>query len=225
MTLYEKLRRLRGEAQMTQAEVAEKLNVTRQTISSYESGRTQPDVEMLKHLAEVYGVSVQELLCAEAEETDEMPSGRALRFLRITEGVFLLCALGRSVLLWTANRFYMVPEGQVSEEMKAVLETRWSLMDAARYMESVFLAAAWLLCVLVLIQSLQHTNLIQRLWVETGMFVGGLLLVTVPWALADPWYGFWNYDYMVVSAGVRVVIFLLAGTLTGRLKNKKVVRR
>ena len=68
MTLYEKLRRLRGEAQMTQAEVAEKLNVTRQTISSYESGRTQPDVEMLKHLAEIYGVSLEELLRAEPSD-------------------------------------------------------------------------------------------------------------------------------------------------------------
>ena len=68
MKLHERLRRLRTGKHMTQAEVAERLHVTRQTVSSYESGRTEPDVEKLKCLAEIYGVTLEELLRFEAPD-------------------------------------------------------------------------------------------------------------------------------------------------------------
>lgn len=104
MKLHERLRRLRTGKHMTQAEVAERLHVTRQTVSSYESGRTEPDVEKLKCLAKIYGVTLEELLRFEAP--DKRNTGRrALRVLRGTEALILICTLVRSVLLWVANRF------------------------------------------------------------------------------------------------------------------------
>ena len=50
MKLNERLRQLRAVKQMTQAEVAEQLHLTRQTISGYESGRTEPDLKTLNRL-------------------------------------------------------------------------------------------------------------------------------------------------------------------------------
>lgn len=47
------IRTLRTEKNMTQDELAEKLFVTRQTVSNYETGRSRPDVEMLARIAEV----------------------------------------------------------------------------------------------------------------------------------------------------------------------------
>ena len=47
------IRQLRIQKNMTQDELAEKLFVTRQTISNYETGRSRPDVEMLAKIAEV----------------------------------------------------------------------------------------------------------------------------------------------------------------------------
>ena len=44
---------LRTQKNMTQDELAEKLFVTRQTVSNYETGRSRPDVEMLAKIAEV----------------------------------------------------------------------------------------------------------------------------------------------------------------------------
>lgn len=44
---------LRTKQNMTQEELAEKLFVTRQTVSNYETGRSRPDVEMLAKIAEV----------------------------------------------------------------------------------------------------------------------------------------------------------------------------
>ena len=50
--INENLKLLRQANGMTQAEVTESISITRQTVSSYESGRTQPDLETLKRLAE-----------------------------------------------------------------------------------------------------------------------------------------------------------------------------
>lgn len=47
---------------MTQEELAEKLNVNVKSISRWENGRTMPDISMLGVLAETLNVSIQELL-------------------------------------------------------------------------------------------------------------------------------------------------------------------
>ena len=58
------LKRHRQAAGMSQAQLAEKMNVTRQTISSWERGNSYPDLGSLTRLAEVLGVGVEELLCS-----------------------------------------------------------------------------------------------------------------------------------------------------------------
>lgn len=50
---------------MTQEDIAEKLNITRQAISSWEMGKTEPDLEMLQKLADVLDVAVEVLLGGE----------------------------------------------------------------------------------------------------------------------------------------------------------------
>ena len=47
---------------LTQSDVAEKMHVSRQTISSWETGRNTPDIITLKQLALLYGVSTDNLL-------------------------------------------------------------------------------------------------------------------------------------------------------------------
>ncbi len=59
-----KLAQLRKNADMTQSDLAERLNVTRQAVSKYETGDSFPDVTILVTMAEVFGVSVDELICA-----------------------------------------------------------------------------------------------------------------------------------------------------------------
>lgn len=53
---------LRKKKNMTQDELAEKLSVTRQAVSNWENGKTQPDVETLTQLAEVFDVSVERII-------------------------------------------------------------------------------------------------------------------------------------------------------------------
>ena len=54
MTLGEKLYTLRTKQNMTQEQLAEKLQVSRQSISKWESDATRPDLGKLKFLAEFY---------------------------------------------------------------------------------------------------------------------------------------------------------------------------
>ena len=57
--ICDNLKQLRTARGLTQAEVAQRLGVTRQTISSYESGRTMPDLETLKQLADILGCDLE----------------------------------------------------------------------------------------------------------------------------------------------------------------------
>ncbi len=60
--LNEKIRNLRKQNNMTQEQLAEKLNVSRQAITKWESGAGQPDIGNIKALADVFGVTYDELL-------------------------------------------------------------------------------------------------------------------------------------------------------------------
>lgn len=47
---------------MTQDELAEKLFVTRQTVSNYETGKSRPDIDMLMHIAEALDTDIHQIL-------------------------------------------------------------------------------------------------------------------------------------------------------------------
>lgn len=61
------LKKLRKAKGITQEQLAEQLNVTRQAVSSWENGINQPDVETLARLAEYFGVTVEELIYGKKE--------------------------------------------------------------------------------------------------------------------------------------------------------------
>lgn len=56
------LSRLRKKADMTQSELAEKLSVTRQAVSQYERGDSFPDVSILVIIADLFGITLDELI-------------------------------------------------------------------------------------------------------------------------------------------------------------------
>jgi len=60
---------LRQENKLLQKELAEELNLTQQTISSYESNKREPDSETLQKIAQYFDVSVDYLLGISKERT------------------------------------------------------------------------------------------------------------------------------------------------------------
>ena len=79
MELYEKLYELRRASGMSQEELAEKLGVSRQAVSKWESGATQPELQKLIELSKLYSVSVDELLSLEHAKApqDTAPAAEA----------------------------------------------------------------------------------------------------------------------------------------------------
>ena len=53
-----KLKELRAVEGLTQAKLAKKLNVSRSCLANYESRKRRPDDDMVKTIAEIFGVSV-----------------------------------------------------------------------------------------------------------------------------------------------------------------------
>ena len=58
----ENLTELRKLHNMSQEDLAEKIGVSRQTLSKYETGESLPDIEKCRLLAEVFGVSIDDLI-------------------------------------------------------------------------------------------------------------------------------------------------------------------
>lgn len=77
------LKFLRKEKRLTQKRLAETLNVSQQTVGSWESGRTTPDETMMKRLADLFGVSIDFLYGYDVPEWAEM--GDALDLDRMLE--------------------------------------------------------------------------------------------------------------------------------------------
>ena len=67
MTLGDKLTFLRKQKGLSQLEVSEKLDVSRQAVSRWESGTSKPSVENLQSLCQLYDVTIDNLL-NESEE-------------------------------------------------------------------------------------------------------------------------------------------------------------
>ncbi len=68
--LGEKIKLYRESKNMTQNEIADILGVKPATVSKYESGTLEPNIESLKKLAEIFQVSVDELLTDKEDEFD-----------------------------------------------------------------------------------------------------------------------------------------------------------
>ena len=92
------LKRLRTERGLTQDRLAEEIHVTRQTISGWENGRTQPSVEMLELLSGALGAEFEELIYGKKRNVgtaeDAAPQKRRTLAIVLTVMGSLLAAVG-----------------------------------------------------------------------------------------------------------------------------------
>lgn len=71
MSLGERLLELRKSKHLSQEEVADKLNVSRQTISKWETDSSTPDFDKIIPICELFEISTDELLTGNKESTEE----------------------------------------------------------------------------------------------------------------------------------------------------------
>lgn len=108
MTLGAKIRSLREQANLSQQDLAEKLFVSRQTVSRWESGTRTPDLVMAKKIAMILGVTLDELFLGADLEPAAPPKAEpwldlsALKVM-LTGIMLVLIAIGLTV----ADRGFM----------------------------------------------------------------------------------------------------------------------
>lgn len=69
MTLGEKLKEIRKRFELSQEELAEIINVSRQAITKWENDNGMPDISNLKELSKIFGITIDYLL----SESDDLP--------------------------------------------------------------------------------------------------------------------------------------------------------
>ena len=74
-TFGQRLQRLRKNANLTQEDVATKLNITAQAVSKWENDVSAPDISVLVELSDILGVSLDELL-GKQRETSLVPESQ-----------------------------------------------------------------------------------------------------------------------------------------------------
>ncbi len=62
MTVAEMIKKTRTDNHMTQQEYGDKFCVTRQTVSSWENGKSMPELQILINICNTYGISLDVLL-------------------------------------------------------------------------------------------------------------------------------------------------------------------
>ena len=71
MELGKQIKNCRQEANLSQEELAERVYVSRQTISNWENDKSYPDINSLVLMAEVFGVSLDSLVKGDIEKMQE----------------------------------------------------------------------------------------------------------------------------------------------------------
>lgn len=84
------IKKQRNNLGFTQAEIAEKLHVTRQTISNWEQGKSYPDLDTLVKISDIYKISIDTLLKGDKNLKKYLDQGKAYNAFSVFRGLFFI---------------------------------------------------------------------------------------------------------------------------------------
>ncbi len=99
MKLHEKIFQLRKQAEMSQEEAAERLNISRQALSRWENGTAQPTANNIVEICKLFGVTSDYLLNDEYNSDDDLPKVKEVRTNGIHQIMICLITLEVMVLI------------------------------------------------------------------------------------------------------------------------------
>ena len=113
----EKLKKLRQSINMTQEELADRLNVSRPAVSKWETGKGYPSLESLKDIANLFGISIDELISDEDIKTKKKLDAGIRKKIIFTVAVILILAVG----IWFMRTYiYGVPVSEYVTDIEIV---------------------------------------------------------------------------------------------------------
>ena len=118
-TVGKNIVKLRKEQGMSQEQLAQKLHVTRQAVSNWETGRSQPDLDMLETLASAFGTDILVVIYGQMPAGADEEIRSAVRKRHLKKAVFwgiltlasylILTALGRHLDVLKTRTYNSMP--------------------------------------------------------------------------------------------------------------------
>ena len=208
MTINQNLRDLRQISGLTQEEVASHVGGTRQAVSGYESGRTQPDLEMLAKLARLYQTDIYGILYGRSREQKKLHTLRVAA--AALSAALLLLVLVHSCLMLFANICFPVPkDAAMTDAVKQLIQVRFAIIDAWELIQGIARAVSAAGCVVlgVLLTELRRRPPLKKGILAALAFAAGSILCTAPLGFFDTVYGY--ADYLLILMGIFPSVLLL----------------
>ena len=190
------IKQLRQQRNLTQDELAQKLFVTRQTVSNYETGKSRPDIEMITRIADCLDTDANTVLYGPPEQLARRPM------------VIKLClALGMLVLLLV---LYQYLEAQAKQQQAMYYEMSLQYWCVVIWKPALYFLAGW-----TLLQALgtftKLTPFLKRKWVGIVVLtgVGVYVLLVLPFLFWDAWP--WKVPEALIT-----VSFYVLGVMPGQ---------
>ncbi|KKY01343.1 XRE family transcriptional regulator [Paraclostridium benzoelyticum] len=102
MEIGNKLKKSRLESKLTQENVAEEIQVSRQTISNWENEKSYPDIISVIKLSDLYNVSLDELLKGDSEMIKHLDESTNI----VSSNKKLLIAFGINIIFFILFIFF-----------------------------------------------------------------------------------------------------------------------
>lgn len=98
MEVGKQIRKYRMARNLSQEELADKIYVTRQTISNLENDHNYPDIRSLVLLASVFGISLDILVKGDVQAMKEQIDAEDIRIFKRDQNIFIILLLGLVIL-------------------------------------------------------------------------------------------------------------------------------
>ena len=200
------IRKIRKEKNLTQDELAERLHCTRQTVSNYETGKSEPDISLLIELAGVLQVEIGDLIYGpKKKENRQKQKIRAVAAL-VAAGVLLAAIRILQPFAQEYGYYYfeMAPAMLLQYVLKPLTLALlgWGIAEAGKAFAD--------LCIWKNRQ--QRTIRIIRICYYVTAVILAVSVVMALWTAAELMYVWWktsqmksqeNFDYGAISLGIQ----------------------
>ena len=215
---HNNLKQFRIEKGFTQEEVAEKIGLTRQAISGYESGKRQPGIDVLTKLAEIYEVSIESILYGQKDKTKKH---RIKRIALAVIILFLSLQILSGIFLILSFVLYPIEEGIVSANQIITLEKHFemgNIVTQIEYVGDICLTFGSLIVLVLDLTAISSYSWKQKLF----FFAGSITLsgcIAFLLGILHPVYRAADFIFRGPYHFINIIVFLLIDLLVSALKH------
>lgn len=198
MELKDKLLMLRKEKNLSQQQLADQLNVSRQSISKWELGESQPDISNIVLLSEIFHVSTDYLLKDEYEE--ETKKDNHLTSIMIVATCIIIGGLLFGHVTWKENQEALwLLLGMLIQLIGIAVFEYFVLKSKSERMQDLFISInIWFIPLLPIQYFVEYTKTFSLILSKVNFLfqgsIGGI---------------FYMYFPLIISLSISLIVFLL----------------